>query len=52
MAVRDVRDAVSLLFVGQDRSNEITLTDLFAIFLAVCGRIQLHVKSMKSGKIR
>jgi len=35
MAVRDVCDAVSLLFRGQDRSNEITLTDFFTVFLPV-----------------
>jgi len=35
MAVRDVCDAVSSLFRGQDSSNEITSIDLFIVFLPV-----------------
>ena len=52
MAVRDVCDAVSLLFVGKDRSDVITLTDLFTVFVRVSGRIQLQAKSMNFGKIQ
>jgi hypothetical protein len=52
MAVCDVCDAVSSLLRGQDRSNEITSTDLFTVFLPVSGRIQLQVKTMNCGKIR